>query len=111
MPLTSMQPARQRFKPSNYRRTSGPDRTAAEDISRGRSQPLALQTSPLILANAGLKSQLSAVLRDQLLGQLREVTSVDDAATWARRTLPAKNSLNVADAGSWRMRSRRGWQS
>jgi hypothetical protein len=37
-------------------------------------------------------------LRDQLLGQLREVTSVDDAATWARRSLPAKNSLNVADA-------------
>ena len=49
-------------------------------------------------ANARLKSQLSAVLRDQLLGELKEVNSVDAAAIWARRILPAKNSLNVADA-------------
>ena len=49
-------------------------------------------------ANAVLKSQLSAVLRDQLLGELKEVDSVDAAAIWARRILPAKNSLNVADA-------------
>ena len=48
--------------------------------------------------NARLKSQLSAVLRDQLLGELKEVNSVDAAAVWARRILPAKNSLNVADA-------------
>ena len=45
-----------------------------------------------------LKSQLSAVLREQLLGQLKEVNSVDAAAIWARRILPAKNSLNIADA-------------
>ena len=48
--------------------------------------------------NASLKSQLSAVLRDQLLGELKEVNSVDAAAIWARRILPAKNSLNIADA-------------
>ena len=48
--------------------------------------------------NARLKSQLSAVLRDQLLGELKEVDSVDAAAIWARRILPAKNSLNIADA-------------
>ena len=48
--------------------------------------------------NARLKSQLSAVLRDQLLGELKEVNSVDAAAIWARRILPAKNSLNIADA-------------
>jgi hypothetical protein len=41
---------------------------------------------------------LSAVLRDQLLGELKEVNSVDAAAIWARRVLPAKNSLLVADA-------------
>ena len=50
------------------------------------------------VTNTGLKSQLSAVLRDQLLGQLKEVKSVDAAAIWARRSLPAKNSLNIADA-------------
>jgi hypothetical protein len=49
-------------------------------------------------ANAGLKGQLSAVLRDQLLGELKEINSVDAAAIWARRILPAKNSLNIADA-------------
>jgi hypothetical protein len=38
------------------------------------------------------------VLRDQLLGELKEVNSVDAAAVWARRTLPAKNSLNIAHA-------------
>jgi hypothetical protein len=49
-------------------------------------------------ANPALKSQLSAVLRDQLLGELKDVDSVDAAAIWARRILPAKNSLNIADA-------------
>ena len=33
--------------------------------------------------NARLKSQLSAVLCDQLLGELKEVNSVDAAAVWA----------------------------
>jgi hypothetical protein len=47
---------------------------------------------------APLKSQLSAVLRDQLLGELKEIKSVDAAAVWASRNLPAKNSLNIADA-------------
>jgi hypothetical protein len=41
---------------------------------------------------------LSAVLRDQLLGELEEVSPVDAAAIWARRVLPGKNSLLVADA-------------
>ena len=48
--------------------------------------------------NAVLKSQLSAVLRDQLLGELKELSSVDIAAIWARRILPAKNLLDSADA-------------
>jgi ERF superfamily len=48
--------------------------------------------------NAVLRAQLSAVLRDQLLGELKEVHSVDAAAVWARRILPAKNALNIADA-------------
>jgi hypothetical protein len=38
------------------------------------------------------------VLRDQLLSELKDVDSVDAAATWARRILPAKNSLSIADA-------------
>jgi hypothetical protein len=49
-------------------------------------------------ANAVLESQLSAVLRDQLLGELKEVGSLDAAAIWAPRILPAKDSLNIVDA-------------
>ena len=49
-------------------------------------------------ANPTLKGQLSAVLRDQLLNQLDKVSSVEDAALWARRSLPAKNTLSAADA-------------
>ena len=48
--------------------------------------------------NARLKGQLSAVLREQLVGELKGIGSVDAAAVWARRVLPAKNSLNVTDA-------------
>ena len=48
--------------------------------------------------NTRLKGQLSAVLRDQLMSELKDVKSAEDAALWARRILPAKNSLNVADA-------------
>jgi hypothetical protein len=43
-------------------------------------------------------TQLSAVLRDQLMSELKDVKSVEDATIWARRILPAKNSLDATDA-------------
>ena len=49
-------------------------------------------------ANSPLKAQLSAVLRDQLMGELKGMQSAEDAAIWARRMLPAKNVLNSADS-------------
>ena len=48
--------------------------------------------------NPALKGQLSAVLRDQLLNQLSEVNSLESVTIWARRILPAKNTLSAADA-------------
>jgi ERF superfamily len=48
--------------------------------------------------NPRLKSQLSAVLRDQLVSELKGVTSTEDAAIWARRSLPARSSLSAEDA-------------
>jgi hypothetical protein len=48
--------------------------------------------------NPSLKGQLSAVLRDRLIGQLGEIDSSESAAIWARRILPAKNSLTSDDA-------------
>ena len=49
-------------------------------------------------SSPGLKSRLSAVLRDQLIGQLEALNSVERAALWARSILPAKNTLNDEDA-------------
>jgi hypothetical protein len=45
-----------------------------------------------------LKTQLSAVLRDQLVKEVKEINSAESAAIWARRILPAKNSLAPTDA-------------
>jgi hypothetical protein len=45
------------------------------------------------VASAPLREQLSAVLRDELLGEVTKLRDVDEAAQWARRALPAKNSL------------------
>ncbi len=45
-----------------------------------------------------LDAEASATLRDQLVGELREIASSDDAAIWAHRILGAKNSLTETDA-------------
>jgi hypothetical protein len=49
-------------------------------------------------ADSGLRRKLSAMLRDQLLRDLGNVSSAEGAAVWARRILPAKNTLHEADA-------------
>jgi hypothetical protein len=48
--------------------------------------------------NPTLKIRLSAVLLGQLRTQLDEIDSAEGAAFWARRILPAKNSLNAEHA-------------
>ena len=49
-------------------------------------------------ADLGLRRKLSAVLRDQLLRDVGNLSSAEGAAVWARRILPAKNTLHEADA-------------
>jgi hypothetical protein len=49
-------------------------------------------------ADSGLRRKLSTVLRDQLLRDMENLNSAQDAAVWARRILPAKNTLHEADA-------------
>jgi ERF superfamily len=49
-------------------------------------------------ADSGLRRKLSAVLRDQLLRDVGNLNSAEGAAVWARRILPAKNTLHEADA-------------
>jgi ERF superfamily len=49
-------------------------------------------------ARTVLGTQLSASLRESLIKQLQSINSADEAAAWARRNLPAKNTLAAADA-------------
>jgi hypothetical protein len=56
-----------------------------------------VEPSP-VPADSGLRRKLSAVLRDQLLRDLGNLNSAESAAIWARRILPAKNTLHEADA-------------
>ncbi len=80
--------------PSNGQtRSNGRQRTfARKSLAHREGQPNFTSTNP------ALKGRLSAVLRDQLLNQLNDIGSAEAAAIWARRVLPAKNSLSAADA-------------
>ena len=59
---------------------------------RGGSKGISNPAKPI------LGPEASATLRDQLVGELKEIASSDDAAIWAHRILGAKNSLTEADA-------------
>jgi hypothetical protein len=50
------------------------------------------------VAETTLAPQVSAQLRDRLLGELTALACGDDAALWAKRSLPEKNRLTAADA-------------
>jgi hypothetical protein len=58
--------------------------------SRGRKPPPA----PKLL----LQPDASAVLRGRLMSELAAIATADEAAVWAKRKLPAKNTLMPADA-------------
>jgi ERF superfamily len=49
-------------------------------------------------APQSLEPERSAALRDQLTTEVRELRSSEEAANWAHRVLPAKNSLSAGDA-------------
>jgi ERF superfamily len=66
-------------------------------VDRKRSAKPRAEPSPA-LADSGLRRKLSAVLRDQLLRDMCNLNSAEGAAVWARRILPAKNTLHEADA-------------
>jgi hypothetical protein len=59
--------------------------------ARGRKPPF--QHAKPVLA-----PDQSAVLRDRLVAELDDLQSGDEAANWAHRSLPAKNTLTAADA-------------
>jgi ERF superfamily len=62
------------------------------NLGRGGTKAASNPAKPILSAEA------SATLRDQLVEELREIASPDEAAIWAHRILGAKNSLTEADA-------------
>ncbi len=56
------------------------------------------KTPPARPAKPVLAADQSAVLRDRLVAELEALQSADEAASWAHRSLPAKNTLTAADA-------------
>jgi hypothetical protein len=69
-------------------------------VAAGPPAPGAVRDrTPLVrLAKPVLAADQSAALRDRLIAELDGLRSTDDAATWAHRSLPAKNTLTGADA-------------
>jgi hypothetical protein len=78
--------------------SNGGSRGGRKDWSQKRRQAHRAANEDFDSANPRLKAQLSAVLRDQLMDKLKDIKSSDDAAAWAHRILPAKNTLEAADA-------------
>jgi ERF superfamily len=69
---------------------------------RGRASQQALGSHGVKMASSRfgqtLDPQASATLRDQLVAELKNLNSAEEAANWAHRVLGAKNSLTGADA-------------
>jgi hypothetical protein len=96
--------------PTPLTKSPGPDRTRRSMATNGRlnadQRPVdhrtpierAQKTSPVRDAVV-LDTQLSARLRDQMIAELNELGTGDEAARWAKRRYPDKTTrLNEADA-------------
>jgi hypothetical protein len=75
-------------KPNGHALTDGTPAPAGAQ----RRTPLARPARPVLAPDQ------SAVLRDRVLAELDGLHFPDEAANWAHRSLPAKNTLTAADA-------------
>ena len=85
-------PAAESPGPPDHRKQSNGQAAAAQ-----RSAP-SDGKRPGPSAKSLLGAQLSASLRESLIEQMAAINSADEAAAWAHRSLPAKNTLTAADA-------------
>jgi ERF superfamily len=76
----------------------GPIRQSNGQTAAARRMPDGDRKRPETSARSVLGEQLSASLRESLIEQLAAINSADEAAAWAYRSLPAKNTLTAADA-------------
>jgi hypothetical protein len=85
-------PAPEPPRPPDYGRQSNGQAAAAQQPASPHRKPLGSA------AESALGAQLSASLRKSLIEQMAAINSADEAAAWAHRNLPAKNTLTAADA-------------
>jgi hypothetical protein len=83
--------------------SSGPPRSDPPTRSNGHAtagQPSARKGAkpPLSSPRSVLAPEQSANLRERLVAQLADINSADEAAAWAHRNIPAKNTLTAGDA-------------
>ena len=69
----------------------GPRQSATQQAPGGR-EAASRSSEPILDLDA------SAALRDQLLAEMKDLKSAEEAAHWAHRVLGAKNTLNAGDA-------------
>jgi ERF superfamily protein len=72
------------------RRNGGPNYSNQGESGRGHQR----ETNSV----RTLEPKASKVLRDQLIAQLKDLNSADEAANWAHRVLASKNRLVLTDA-------------
>jgi ERF superfamily len=81
---------------------SAPNKRSRLNGGHGHSaQQIPTRRGTRVISNPAkpiLGAEASAILREELVGELNAITSSDDAAIWVHRILDAKNSLTAADA-------------
>jgi hypothetical protein len=81
------------------RSNSGATKGHALDAGADSTTVIRRRVSPArSAASAILAPEQSAALRDRLIAELGTLQAADEAAAWAQRSLPAKNTLTTADA-------------
>ena len=78
---------------------NGPNGAASNGHASAAATPEARRrTPPTRTSKVVLPADQSALERDRMLVELDDVQSADDAANWAHRSLPSKNTLTLVDA-------------
>jgi len=85
-------PAAEPPRPSDQRKQSHGQAAAAQRAAAGGGK------LPRPSARSILREQPSATLRESLIQQMAAISAEDEAAAWAHRSLPAKNTLTTGDA-------------
>ena len=83
-------------------KTDGPNTHKKDRFNGGQAQSKAFVVHRAKASSTSsritLEPKASAALREQLTGELENISSAEEAANWAHRVMGAKNSLTAVDA-------------